>query len=163
MYIFFVVHISYQTYYLFEDNIDNNIIQKTINTIYLYFFDYYLMILYLLNLFISLFIYRNIQDPSHLLIEVIKQPKRIKYEIIILISCIIKFGLNYIKYHENNNPSKIIQIVCIGAISLITYIYIHFSKKMLRLYSFNFKYKFTSILTSNRIIIFHILFYLLLY
>ena len=112
MYAFFLVHMLYFIYLILEQihitNLDVYFPKEIINKVYLYFVDYYIMIIFLLNLFISVFIYSNIQDPSHLLIEVIKQPKHIKYEIIILISCLIKLGLDIQKF---NKLEYIVQII----------------------------------------------------
>ena len=156
MYGFFLVHMLYFIYLILKQiyikNLDVYFLKEIIDKIYLYFVDYYIMIIFLLNLFISVFIYSNIQDPSHLLIEVIKQPKHIKYEIIILISCFIKVGLDIQTFKKLEHVVPIVNFVYFGLILIFTFLYIHLSKKMLRLYSFNFKDKFISVLNSNRII-----------
>ena len=119
-------------------------------------FDLYVKAIFIYNFCISLFIYRNIKEPTHLLRSIIKKPLHIMYEVSIIIILIINGIGDYLLNNQDNLSLKmeILYLMIFLCFIAITLILIWKSKRLLIIYQFESKRKISTVLNCNIIISF---------
>lgn len=128
----------------------------TLDTAYNNIFDIYVKAIFIYNFCISLFIYRNIKEPTHLLRSIIKKPLHIMYEISIILVLIINGIGNYLFYKNSSLPLEmqtlyLLVFLCFIAITLILILK---SKRLITIYQFESKRRLSTVLNCNVIISF---------
>ena len=92
-FLFFVLHLLRRVSILFEKDETK---RKIPMTIYNNIFDIYIKTVFIYNCSISIFIYRNIKEPTHLLRSIIKKPLHLAYEIFVIVVIAISAAIDWI-------------------------------------------------------------------
>lgn len=160
--LFFIAHIIRRATIIFENHDDCHKIPPS--KLFSIFIDVYLKTVFMFNFSISLFLYKNIVGPTHLLHSIIKKPFHVMYEISILIvtgiSIVIAFFLEKTIPYEIIDELKICQILGIGylaffgLINILDLIIIIKTLRLLEKYSFLSKEKIASYLKGNLVVCF---------
>ena len=155
-FLFFVLHLLRRVSILLKVKDEERFIPMMI---YNNIFDIYIKTVFIYNCSISIFIYRNIKEPTHLLRSIIKKPLHLAYEIfvivVIAISAVIDWILTKLKHQENINIEIKFQIgylVLYLIFIIITIALIVKTKKIIKRYSFVSKRKLLSVLNCNLVI-----------
>ena len=149
-FLFFVLHLLRRVSILFEEEETK---RKIPMTIYNNIFDIYIKTVFIYNCSISIFIYRNIKEPTHLLRSIIKKPLHLAYEIFVIVVIAISAAIDWILTElKMKIKFQIGYLVLYLIFIIITIVLIVKTKKIINCYSFVSKRKLFSVLNCNLVI-----------
>lgn len=154
-FLFFVLHLLRRVSIMIEDVDEKRIIPMLL---YNSIFDVYIKTVFIYNCSISIFIYRNIKEPTHLLRSIIKKPLHLAYEIFVIVVIVISSMINWFltklkqKYDNIDTEFQIGYLVLYLIFIVITIVLILKTKNIIKKYSFVSKRKLFSVLNCNLLI-----------